>query len=199
VTALCITRNRRQWLPKAIACFLSQTYHYREMLIIADGEDVKDLVPDDDRIRLIQLEGSMRIGEKRNYGCERAHGDVIAHWDDDDYSAPDRLKDQIARLTSSGKACTGYRTMRFTDGTHSWMYEGVPLYAVGTSLCYRRDWWASNPFLSKQVGEDGEFLKAAAAAKQIEVADAGNLMYATIHQGNTSPRDVNAHASYRQL
>jgi glycosyltransferase involved in cell wall biosynthesis len=55
------------------------------MLILADGEDVKDLVPSDERIRLIHLAESRSIGEKRNFGCERSSGEIICHWDDDDW------------------------------------------------------------------------------------------------------------------
>jgi glycosyltransferase involved in cell wall biosynthesis len=190
VTCLCLTRNRRQWLPKAIDQFLNQTYPHRELLILADGEDVRDLVPDDERIRLLHLEGARFIGEKRNLGCERALGDVIAHWDDDDFSAPGRLADQLARLESSGKAVTGYCSMRFTDGNAWWEYRNTPDFAVGTSLMYRRDWWKAHPFPAKQVGEDGDFVMTAQQHRQIFCSDAGEFMHATIHAGNTSPRTL---------
>jgi hypothetical protein len=39
-----------------------------------------------------------------------------------------------------------------------------------------------------QVGEDGVFAREAARAGQLAAADAGVLMVATIHPGNTSPR-----------
>ena len=95
-------------------------------MILADGQDVRHLVPEHDpRVRLIHLAGWPEIGAKRNYGCERAAGDVIAHWDDDDYSAPERLADQVQRLLESGKAVTGFHSMRFTDGVRWWKYEGT--------------------------------------------------------------------------
>jgi glycosyltransferase involved in cell wall biosynthesis len=190
VTCLCLTKNRRQWLPKAIHCYQAQTYPNRELLILADGEDVRDLVPvDDSSVRLIHIDQSLEIGEKRNFGCARAAGDVIAHWDDDDYSAPGRLSDQIARMQQTGKAVTGYNRMRFLDGAVWWQYAGIPLYGIGTSLCYRKDWWATHNFRRKQIGEDNDFCDAARNAAQLSAADAGELMYATIHPGNTSPRN----------
>jgi glycosyltransferase involved in cell wall biosynthesis len=190
VTCLCLTKDRRQWLPKAIQCYQAQTYPNRELLILADGEDVRDLVPvDDSSVRLIHIDQSLEIGEKRNFGCARAAGEVIAHWDDDDYSAPGRISDQIARMQQTGKAVTGYNRMRFTDGTVWWQYSGIPLYGIGTSLCYRKDWWAAHNFRRKQIGEDNDFCDAARNAAQLSAADAGELMYATIHPGNTSPRN----------
>lgn len=189
MTCLCLTRNRRHWLPQAIRQFQEQTFPARELLIVADGEGVLDLIPDDRRIRLIHLQGRHDIGTKRNFGCSRALGNIIAHWDDDDFSAAPRLEDQVARLQLSGKAVTGYRRMRFTDGVKWWQYTGAPNYVVGTSLCYRRDWWQDHPFPAKSVGEDGDFVMMAAQAGALDVApDAGPLMHATIHDGNTSPR-----------
>lgn len=196
MTALCLTRNRRQWLPKAIKCFQSQTYPNRELLILADGVDVRDIVPDDSRIRLIHLKSAAEIGTKRNYGCERAAGEIIAHWDDDDCSAPERLADQIARMKETGVAVTGYHTMRFTDGTRWWLYAGTRNYALGTSLCYRRDWWRAHQFPALQVGEDNRFVAEAWAAGQLVSVDAGELMHASIHATNTSPRNM---AGFREI
>jgi O-antigen biosynthesis protein len=226
---LCLTRNRRKWLPKAIQCFLDQTYPWRELLIVSDGEDVRDLVPEVDvfgvgfaglpdsetemrgdsrrapakprrrargpySIRHIHLEGSANIGEKRNFGCDRARGDLIAHWDDDDWSAPGRLADQVERLTGSRKAVTGYRSMRFvteySGGPRHWfLYENKPpTYALGTSLMFRRDWWIGHKFPAKQICEDQDFVATAMLHDELTTAPAGELMYATMHDANTSPK-----------
>jgi glycosyltransferase involved in cell wall biosynthesis len=190
VTCLCLTKNRRVWLPKAIQCFQQQSYPQIELLILADGEDVKDLVPDDDRIRLIHLEESRKIGEKRNFGCQQAGGEVICHWDDDDWSGPGRITRQIEMMEASGKAVAGFHSMRFTDGANWWAYLGTKNYAIGTSLCYRRDWWQAHKFSHANVGEDNDFVAAAANARQLVNEDAGDLMHATIHAGNTSPRMI---------
>jgi O-antigen biosynthesis protein len=136
------------------------------------------------------MEESIQIGPKRNFGCERAAGAFIAHWDDDDHSAPGRLADQLQRLDESGKAVTGYHSMRFTDGERWWRYGGTVNYALGTSLCYRRDWWRARRFRSLQVGEDNQFVSEADALGELVTADAGELMYATVHPGNTSPRKM---------
>jgi glycosyl transferase family 2 len=156
------------------------------------------LVPEDERIRLIEIAGPIWIGEKRNFGCERAIGEFIAHWDDDDHSAPGRLADQIGRILENGKAVTGYREMRFTDGTNSWIYRGAADFALGTSLLYRREWWQKNKFPAVQIGEDGIFTTAAAKQNQLVSAEAGDLMYATVHADNTSPRQLKG-SNWRQL
>lgn len=190
VTALCLTRNRRSWLPLAIKCFLSQSVRNKELLVISDGEDVTDLIPAHESIRHFHLSGNAEIGEKRNLGCDLAAGEVIAHFDDDDVSKPGRLTDQLDRLMRSQKAVTGYSRMRFTDGTRWWQFSGGPDKALGTSLCYQKSWWERNRFRSIQIGEDNIFAFNASCAGQLSTADAGDLMYATIHPGNTSPRTL---------
>lgn len=195
VTCLCITKDRRQWLPKAIECFQSQTYTNKELLIVADGEDVKDLVPADARIRLLQITSGFLIGAKRNYGVGRANGDIVAHWDDDDYSSSVRLADQVNRMQSENKAVTGYHTMRFTDGANWWLYKGYPNYALGTSLCYHKQWALDHPFQQVQIGEDNEFNRSANNANQFISVTAGEtpeneLMHASIHDGNTSTKPI---------
>lgn len=198
VTCICVTRNRRAWLPRAIECFLRQTYEPRELVIVWDGLDIADLVPVADlRIRSARSAEMQTIGLKRNQACEESFGDIIAHWDDDDHSEPLRLADQVARLAKSGKAVTGYHTMLFTDKTPGdeaaaswWKYTGSAGFVMGTSLCYRRDWWAAHKFPDAQIGEDSAFV--AAACGQRELAPEGDLrlMYATIHDLNTSRRRV---------
>lgn len=192
ITCLCLTRNRREWLPKAIACFLAQTYEPKELLIVADGDDVSDLAPEDPRVRLVCVGARLTIGAKRNYGCDLARGEMIAHWDDDDWSAPGRLVDQYQRIEWQAVAVTGYSTMRFTDGARWWQYTPAAedRFAVGASLLYRKDWWASHRFLNEQAGEDNAFVAVAWGAGELATAPAGDLMYATIHEGNTSKRKV---------
>jgi hypothetical protein len=100
------------------------------------------------------------------------------------------LSDQLGRLVESGKSVTGYHSMRFLDRDQWWQYTGTVNYALGTSLVYRRDWWKRRRFHSVQIGEDNQFVAVASNAGELVTADAGELMHATIHPGNTSPRNM---------
>lgn len=193
MTCLCLTRNRPQWLPQAIEAFRLQTYVNRELLVLSDGSDVRSLIPDDPQIRHVHLDGAPEIGEKRNFGSSLSFGEIIAHWDDDDYSAPGRLEDQVQRLLESGKPVTGYHSMRFTDGSSWWLYRNHHAdYSLGTALCYRKAWREKHPFPPKQVAEDVDFVSVARAQGAIVSVEAGEMMHATIHAGNTSPRSLDA-------
>ena len=196
MTCLLVTRNRRHWLPYALQCARYQTYRPREILVVSSGESVADLLEPGERN--VHVDGHPTIGTARNVGCRAASGSVVAHFDDDDFSHPSRLEEQVLRLIESGKSVTGYRSMRFTDGTRSWMYTGAPEYALGTSLVYQIDFWKAHPFPGVQVGEDNSFVGAARAHGSIISCDAGAMQWATVHPKNTSPRQLRG-SNWREI
>src|SRR5512142_2180234 len=93
------TYNRRLFAPRAIEYFLRQDYANKELIIVDDGTDaVGDLVPNDPQIRYIRLDEHRLLGEKRNLCVEAARGDLIMHWDDDDWCASHRISYQVGEL-----------------------------------------------------------------------------------------------------
>lgn len=162
VSCVMPTWNRRAFIPGAIDSFLRQTYEPRELVILDDGDEpIQDLIPQDSRIRYA-FEGKRRItGDKRNRVNELARGDVICHFDDDDWSAPDRIADQVARLKASGKPATGYSTLLFWDvkGKVARRYRSaISGYVCGTTLCYTREFWNQRHFRAKQMGSDNDWV-----------------------------------------
>lgn len=192
VTCVCpTTPDRIPWLPKAITCFLDQNYENRELLIVSDVGSVADVIPDDSRIRLLDLGDERRmIGAKRNLGCESADSEIICHWDDDDWYAPGRISDQVGRIVETCKAVTGYHSIRFTDGVRWWKNTNHPSWAYDSSLCYQRSFWKARRFDDINDGLEANFRQAAIREKQFVSVDAGDMMYATIHAGNTSARVI---------
>src|SRR6267154_6816708 len=88
-SCLMPTANRRRFVPQAIRYFLAQDFPKKELIIIDDGEEVAgDLVPEDERIRYLRLPAKTVLGEKRNRAAAEARGEIIVHWDDDDWCAP---------------------------------------------------------------------------------------------------------------
>jgi glycosyltransferase involved in cell wall biosynthesis len=187
-----LTANRREWLPKAIDCYKKQTYKNREMLVVASGSDVTDIVAaaEDPSIRLLTVPDCV-IGAKRNFGCAAARGEIICTFDDDDYSAPGRIEHQVEILERTGKAVTAYHTVRFTDGRQSWIYAGKNyLTVVGLTLCFRKNWWEKYRFPELQRNEDGEFAKAALDHGQLVAADSEGMVTGSVHAQNTCVREV---------
>jgi glycosyltransferase involved in cell wall biosynthesis len=107
VSCIMPTRNRRRFVAQSVWYFLRQDYEARELVVVDDGEDrIDDLLPEDGRIRYVHIGGRRPLGEKRNIACEQARGDLIAHWDDDDWNAPNRLSAQIAALATPAACAT---------------------------------------------------------------------------------------------
>jgi O-antigen biosynthesis protein len=196
VSAIMPTRGRRQHALCALACWVSQTWPLKELVILDDLDDRS--FPDGieaERVQYHLMDKRLSVGAKRNIACSRAQGDVIVHWDDDDASATGRIEDQVNRLTESRMQVTGYHSMMFEGGGKRWRYTSPwdnpdKEYALGTSLCYRKEFWRRHPFKDVNVAEDDAFVAAARRERALVSVDAGNMMVATIHEGNTSVRDL---------
>lgn len=182
------TCARRAFIPRAVECYLSQTWKETELVVVDDGEtsviDLFDAVPN---LVYVRFPVRSKIGRKRNIANEHAAGDVIAHWDDDDWYSPERLESQSRLLAGTGKAVTGYRDMLFWDGSRAFEYKGAENYACGTSLMYRKNYWAAHRFPDVQRGEDS-FMVYRTGTELITESGRG-MIVASIHMGNTAERD----------
>jgi glycosyltransferase involved in cell wall biosynthesis len=194
VSCIMPTKNRRKWVPRAIACFQAQTYQKTELIVLDNGDPIKDLVPEAANIRYVRLPGNHTTGNLRNMCCQMAQGEFIAHWDDDDWSHPLRIEEQLASL--GGNQVSGYNQILFHGPEKAVsLYKGAPNYAVGTSLLYRRSWWDANRFPPHKVGEDWDFVKRAAG--RIVIADGTARMVASTHGENTCPRSEKGDAWHK--
>jgi|SRR5579884_2890093 len=193
--------SRSGWLERAIDSYRAQDWPNKELIVVVDsdqivsdgrgtGIDVPAYIADDSTIRFIEAARGQTTGVKRNAACAIATGSVIAHFDDDDYSAPGRLSDQYWRLKTSGMEVTGYHSMYFTDGARWWSYDGHLQDTLGTSLMYWRSYWQENRFPDLRLGEDGIFIQRAIRQAVLRSVPADKFMYATVHAGNTSPRQI---------
>jgi hypothetical protein len=129
-------------------------------------------------------------GQKINPCCRLAKGEVVCHWDDDDWSAPTRMEEQVSRLYDAGVSVTGYDSMLcFDERTgRALEYCGRRGYACGTSLCYTRAYWQKHRFLPIQVGSDNFFVATAESGDQLCTAAGGEQMVFRVRSDNSSPK-----------
>ncbi len=189
------TADRRTFVPRAIAQFLAQDYPNREIVVLDDGRDpVEDLMPPDPRVRYVREERRSPLGVKRNRACELARGDVIVHWDDDDWSASWRVRYQIEQLEAAGVDACGLDRVLFYDpaSAEGWEYTyprgGAP-WVYGATLAYTKAFWRRNPFPPLGVGEDSRFLWAP-VPKRVLALDDRSWFVATVHASNTSRKQT---------
>jgi glycosyltransferase involved in cell wall biosynthesis len=191
------TYNRRRFVPQAFDCFLRQDYPERELIVVDDGTDpVKDLMPKDPRIRYIVQNKKLTIGSKRNLACEEANGEIVVHWDDDDWHARHRLRYQVMYLTRrQADICGSNKLLYYSLVTKElWLYE-FPLiekiWLAGGSLCYTKSFWQENPFDDTNHGEDTRFVWKKRLKNAVILPDF-KFYVATIHPGNTSPKSLSS-------
>jgi glycosyltransferase involved in cell wall biosynthesis len=197
VTCIMPTHNRRSFVPQAIRCFLRQDYSNLELLVVDDGtEPVADLVPTSDRIRYVRFDQKLTIGAKRNLACEKARGEFIVHWDDDDWYPSWRVRAQVRAMVDRGADICGSSRVAYFDPARdqAWEYRYPSAkgpWVAGNTLAYRRKFWTRHKFPDIQVGEDSRFVWSSKGRAIADLADPG-LCVATVHSNNTSRKNVNA-------
>ena len=195
VSCIMPTCNRRRFVPLAIDYFRRQDYEPKELLILDDGADpVSDLVPPDRQIRYFRLESRLSVGAKRNLACERARGDIILHWDDDDWHGPRRIRDSVAALADGRADLCGINPVLFYDlrSGKAWRYAYSAdhrLWIYGASFAYRTSLWRQNRFADSDIGEDNVFLWNV-PAERIRALSGACFQVSMVHDGNVSPKAV---------
>lgn len=194
VSCIMPTANRQKFLPLAIHYFIDQDYPNKELIIIDDGlESAKTLIPNHPQIRYFYSEPLGTIGVKRNHACDKAQGEIIMHWDDDDWYAPDWISRQVEALSTSGADITGLNTVLFYSPSveKRWVYEDSDLekpWLCGATMAYRKSFWQEHPFVDIQVGEDYDFVWNSGA--KTFALDYFQGFISILHAHNTSIKPV---------
>jgi hypothetical protein len=197
--ASCImpTANRRALVPQAIRYFLRQDYPSRELIVLDDGVDsVADLIPQDERIRYLRLPQKLSMGAKHNMACEMAQGEIIVHWDDDDWSSPRRISYQVRELLEQSSdtvmdTLCGLSRVMFYDPRmqRAWEYKypGGKPWVLGSTFCYYRRFWERHRFPNMNEGADTAFVWN---LQNVNVRAHPDYTFhvGTVHSHNTSPK-----------
>lgn len=215
MTVCCITptADRQTMTARAIDCFISQTHEDKRLIVLDTGTQPfgndygwwKNI----SHVRVPPPAAT--LGELRNLCIELAgECDLIAHFDDDDWSHPNRLAEQVELIESTGADIVGYRDMLFYDSSEAkangigltlpkdalWLYTAGRSnnhMGCGTSYMYRRSVWEKRPFPAVTVREDETFLYRIPVEKRMFVSSLGSSiqqyreprMIAEIHGANT--------------
>ncbi|CAB3780193.1 hypothetical protein LMG28688_00983 [Paraburkholderia caffeinitolerans] len=193
VSVITPTRDREAMLPHAYRSFARQDLGSCEWIVVDDSERPSTFMQNlgDARVVYRHVPQRMSVGAKRNLAVALARAEVIAHFDDGEYYAPEYLRVMCAQL--------GERRADFVKLSAFFLYSRVygqfawwdllhksglhfhwspqPMTALnfpvdhrafadnhsgyGFSYVYTKRLWAAGPFESGSSNEDGEFLQAA--------------------------------------
>lgn len=145
ISCLCLSRKRPHLLSRAIECFLAQSYPNKELVILhprgdhATADCVRAFGSKQLQPFAIDVPGAS-LGELRNLSMERAAGELLCVWDDDDWHSPDRLAVQHQALRTSKKCAA--------------ILARIIIYDVVTArahLGYERLWENSAMFVRERI------------------------------------------------
>ncbi len=195
VTCIMPTSNRRVLVGQALRCLLRQDYRNLELIVVDDGADaVGDCLPDDHRIRYLRLDHRLSVGAKRNLACSHARGEIVVHWDDDDWYPTWRVRKQVrALIDHNADICGTSRLLYYEPASdRTWEYRYISACAnwlAGNTLAYWKSVWQRHKFPDVQVGEDALFLWNSGSTALHDLAEP-HLCVGMIHPGNISPKDT---------
>lgn len=116
VSVILASRNRSQYLPRAIDSVVAQTYPRWELLVVDDGSDdgTYDLLQalGDERIHPIRI-SHRGLAAARNRALEDVSGDYVAYIDDDNSMHRDWLRSIVWAFTNWPDADLLYGAMIF--------------------------------------------------------------------------------------
>ena len=191
VSCIMPTANRQQFVPLAVDYFLNQDFRDAELVIIDDGnESIAPLLPSHRRIKYFYLPPSKTIGKKRNIACDKAQGEIIMHWDDDDWYAQDWISKQVKTVQNNpGADICGLNEVYFFSPIVNkfWKYADKNTerpWLCGATMIYRKSFWIKHPFKDIQVGEDYDYIWNKGAELYAHGYTEG--FYAILHAANTT-------------
>ena len=202
VTCIMPTRDRPAYVRQAIQYFERQSYPERELIILDDGmQPLAGEVPLHPRIRYVRVAPGHSVGAKRNQGCELARGTIIAHWDDDDWYGPDRLRAQVEPLLRKVAEITALRetTFFYVESWEFWNcspHEHQRLFVGdvhgGTLVFYRHVWERLARYPCVSLAEDAGFLRQAlkSGARLLGISSQNLFLYLR-HATNTWSLNAN--------
>ena len=165
ISCIMPTKNRRAFVERALQYFEMQDYPRKELIVVDDGDDlVMDLLARHPLVRYCAPQYIHTVGAKRNFACEMAQGEIICHWDDDDWYSPKRLSYQVAPFLADRTDISGLHLRHVLDlqMMQAWRCEdstqaqpGVTGMHYGTMM-YRKELWMYHArFQNSPKGDDG--------------------------------------------
>ena len=138
-------------------------------------------------LEVVEECGHGPIGAARNRACAIARGDILVHFDDDEWQAPDRIERQVqALLYNSHARVAGTSEYYAVDLLTGASVEKAEANGVACgSLCFWRSAWEEYPFDSRRnQGEANAFTEHHRRAT-VDTADRSLFVY-TRHPRQTT-------------
>ncbi|MEK5060057.1 glycosyltransferase [Paenibacillus shunpengii] len=167
--SIIVCTKRHYCMDNLIENFISQRYKHKELIIILNHKELKmkDYIKAAEpykNIRIYRQPEHVSLGNCLNYGVNMAKYPYIAKFDDDDYYAPDYLKDSMHTLRKTKADIVGKRAhyvylsskklvlYRYRDMAERYVSE-----VQGATLLFKREVFDAVSFPNRSRGECVKF------------------------------------------
>ena len=159
VSILTPTYNRRHFIPQYLKNIYRQNYlGDLEILIADDGvEPIDDLLAKDGRICYFKFEDRKTLGFKRNFLAEQAKGQILIHFDDDDYYPPNRVSNAVQMLSKSERLIAGSSMMYMYNALTNKICTSGPFgpnHATAGTFAYKREYLEKCSFDNEKLAQE---------------------------------------------
>ncbi|MGM1048179.1 MAG: glycosyltransferase [Bacillota bacterium] len=196
MVSIIMCTMRPTFIDNIFENYKRQRVEKKEMIIILNRDDMdikywRKRAKKYKNVFVYRVAEKYNLGACLNYGIRKAKYDIIAKFDDDDYYAPNYLKESLAALARKKASVVGKHTsyvyfeekkalMLFRDGGENKYRRKVK----GGTLVFRRDVWNKVKFDEQQVnGSDSDFLRKC-KRKGYRIYSVSNNNYVCIRRRN---------------
>jgi hypothetical protein len=199
VSIVCITRNRRIFMPILKYSYMIQSYpeEKMELVIVDDGDDcIEDTLFGVPNVTYVRLDERKTIGEKRNIGVSKAMYDVIAFMDDDDVYPNNSILERVAMLLKTPeKQCVFCSVIPCYDISRYCSFMNAPPITLPMSqrvseatLMFTRRFWEETNFSDIQIAEGDAFIRG--REHMCRELSPQEVIVSLVHTRNTSSRKM---------
>jgi hypothetical protein len=200
VSILCITRDRRVFMPLLKYSYMIQSYpeDKLELVIVDDGADsIEDTLIGVPNVKYVRCDPGLTISQKRNLAAKNAMYDILVNMDDDDVYPNNSVLQRVAMLLMEPmKQCGFCTTIPCYDITKFASFMNVPPTHLPMServseatLVFTKQFWEDRPFEdSVHIGEGNAFIRGREhMCREISPQE---VIVSLIHSKNTSSRKL---------
>jgi hypothetical protein len=199
VSIICITRDRRIFMPVLNYSYMIQSYpeEKMELIVVDDGDDpVEDCFFGVPNVVYVRLDEKKTIGEKRNIGVSKAMYDVITFMDDDDvYPNNSVLHRASMMLKQPSKECAFCTTIPCYDIAKYSSFMNAPPLKLEMServseatLVFTKKFWEDSKFPEIQIAEGDAFIRG--REHMCRELSPQEVIVSLVHPLNTSSRKI---------
>jgi hypothetical protein len=190
ISCICLTRNRPVHLARAIGCFLSQSYHNKELIVVMLTDDVvsRQVVDSFESTAIRSLfvrEGDLTLGALRNIAIKEAKGAFFCQWDDDDWYHCQRLEVQYNEVCRRKRYSCALAKIFLYDTINMQTYLSPIGPWANSILCRTQVIEGELQYPAWNKKEDSEFLGKLIAINQMFPVLEPSLYIYAYHGSNT--------------